>query len=397
MKSWRDRAWDVLAQGANTYSKRDDVYAPGFPTHLTGGKGYRVKSSDGKSYVDFCGGLGSNLLDCDNNYSLPTTYEVELAEKIRERIPCCEKLRLLKTGSEACQAAVRIARAYTGKKLVLGVGYHGFHSLFISAEKPGTGTFYEEYIKFASITELMKTDKRNIAAVIVEPVQLDMDVREELVELKEFCKKRKAVLIFDEVITGFRVPGYCVANYHGVQPDIIVMGKALGNGHPIAVVGGNREIMDTPGWFVSSTFAGELSSIKAALKVIDYLTPERIGTLWEAGGDFQCRFNMLSDKLFLKGIPTKAVFVGDELFKNLFWQEMCKRGYLFFKAWHITFAHLKKNWIERLLHLESPIDKTLRICEEVIREIEDGNIQLEGKLATEVFKRHEVKDEPKNA
>jgi glutamate-1-semialdehyde 2,1-aminomutase len=392
---WQKRAESVIAQGALTYSKRSDQFVKGiFPTHLKGGRGCHVTAADGKRYVDFCGGLGSNLLGCDNNFSLPTIYEVELAEKIRARIPCCEKLRILKTGSEGCQAAVRIARAYTGKKLVLGVGYHGHHSVFISAEKPGAGTFYEEYIKYPSIMDLLATDKRNIAAVIVEPVQLDINVRDELLKLREFCTRREIVLIFDEVITGFRVPMYCVANYLGVQPDIMVMGKAMASGWPLAVVGGKKEIMDTPGWFVSSTFAGEISSIKRALKVIKYVTPERIGVLWMWGRFFQEKFNAISPAIQLKGIPTKAVFVGDELTKNLFWQEMCKRGYLFFKAWHITFAHIKRTFWQWLFCRETTIDRTLRVCREVIKEIEAGNVKLEGELCKEVFVRHEVKNEP---
>jgi hypothetical protein len=146
--------------------------------------------------------------------------------------------------------------------------------------------------------------------------------------------------------------------------------------------------MDAPGWFVSSTFAGELTSIKQALKVIKFLTPERMDRLWHAGAKFQESFNSISVNIQLFGIPTKAVFVGDELFKNLFWQEMCKRGYLFFKAWHITFSHIKKTFWQRLFSRESTIEKTLRVCREVIREIEAGGVTLEGEMAKEVFKRH---------
>lgn len=392
MSTWQERAESVLAQGCLTYSKSAQCYAPGFPTHLISGSGCHVTDADGKAYVDFCGGLGSNLLDCQNNLSLPTIYEVQLAEAIRERIPICEKLRLLKTGSEACQAAVRIARAYKGVKpsgiylsgaIVWGTGYHGHHSVFISAEKPGAGCFYEYYNKFDELSQILSEIKKGSqippCAIIVEPVQLDASHGHKMLlkDLRDLCTKHGIVLIFDEVITGFRTPGYCMANYFGIQPDIICMGKALGNGYPMAVVGGRREIMDTPGWFVSSTFAGEMTAIKQALNVIDFLTPERLQELWERGAKFQRRFNAISPKIQLKGIPTKAVFVGDDLFKNLFWQEMCKRGVLMFKAWHITFAHT-----------QPVMDFVLMNCEDVIKEIESGNVQLEGKPATEVFKRH---------
>jgi glutamate-1-semialdehyde 2,1-aminomutase len=390
MSDWQSRAENVLAQGCLTYSKSAQCYAPGFPTHLISGKGCHVKAADGKRYIDFCGGLGSNLLDCSNNFSLPTIYEVELAEKIRERIPCMEKLRLLKTGSEGTSAAVRIARAYkenqSKKRKIRGVGcsYNGWHNWRIAEEKPGTGTWKEGFRKVRDIDKLIfqiELKRGYYGYCILEPLALDYseEHRKKVERLQELCIQYDIVLIFDEVVSGFRTLDYCAANMWNIQPDIMVMGKAMASGWPMAVVGGKAEIMDTPGYFVSSTFAGELSSIKRALKVIKFLTPERINELWYRGKYFHDNFNAISKQIQLKGIPTKAVFVGDELFKNLFWQEMCKRGYLFFKAQHITFAHSMR-----------VIKKTLKVCREVISEIEAGNVKLEGELCKEVFKRHEV-------
>jgi acetylornithine/succinyldiaminopimelate/putrescine aminotransferase len=271
--------------------------------------------------------------------------------------------------------------------MVLGLGYHGWGNIFISEENPGAGCEPELYRKFDTIDEIIDAIDNNhsmheIGAVIIEPVQLDINVREDLIKLRNKCSEKGIVLIFDEVITGFRTPKYCIAQYLDVRPDIICLGKAMANGYPLSVVGGQAKFMDAKGWFVSSTFASELSAIKEASTTIDFLTEERLEELWKAGAWFQKEFNKLTKKLQLVGIPTKAVFRGEELFKNIFWQEMCKKGYLMGKAWHIMFAHL--SGIEGC----TPLDKALETCTEVIKRIETQPIGLEGKMAQEVFKRY---------
>jgi glutamate-1-semialdehyde aminotransferase len=392
VKSWDERSRDVLAQGCLTYSKRSDQFVKGvYPTHVTGGDGYKLFGADGKMYVDFICGLASNIICVNNNYSLPTTAEVLLAEAIRDRVPCCEKLRILKTGSEACQAAVRIARAYEenkkqpGANSVNGQGYHGWHNVFISEEDPGTGTVPEGYNKCKTIDEVIaKIESPNeggaFCACIIEPVQLDISDEHiaKLRKLRDLCTKRGIVLIFDEVITGFRVPKYTIANYFGIQPDIICLGKALANGHPISVVGGKREIMDTPGWFVSSTFAGELESIVSAGRVLEVLDEAALDELWHKGQWFQKIFNSISSRIQLVGIPTKAIWKAEsEEFRALFFQEMCKKGYLIGKAWHIMVAHDVQI-----------LEQFLADADKVITMINTNAVGLEGELPGFVFKRY---------
>jgi glutamate-1-semialdehyde aminotransferase len=391
MKTWDERAEVSIAQGCLTYSRRSDQFVKGvYPTHITKAEGCTLYDENGKGYIDFICGLGSNIIGSNNNFSIPTIYEVELAEKIKEKITFIDKLRFLKTGSEACLAAVRIARAYTSHHLVFGIGYHGFGNMFIAEEDPGTGTVPELYKKFDGILELMYAIDNNhemndVGAVIIEPVQLDFNVKPLLVKLRKKCDEKKIVLIFDEVITGFRTPRYCMAQYLDVMPDIICLGKAIANGYPLAVVGGRKEVMDAPGWFVSSTFAGELSAINQAMSTIDFLTEARLNDLWTAGAWFQKEFNKLTPKLQMVGIPTKAVFCGDELFKNLFWQEMCKRGYLMGKAWHIMWAHIDNPYPDASPYV---LENALITCKEVINHIEHSSVKLEGQMAQEVFKRY---------
>jgi glutamate-1-semialdehyde aminotransferase len=259
---------------------------------------------------------------------------------------------------------------------VVGTGYHGSDNWVIAAENPGSGTVSEGYEKYNSIMDMPIT--KDTAAVIVEPVQLDLEGKlEQLLALREACTKTGTVLIFDEVITGFRFLDYSVSNHCGVHPDIICLGKALGNGYPIAIVGGREDIMETPGYFISNTHNGELSAIEASLKTLDFLTPEKLQELWNLGAWFQREFNAINPKIQIKGYATRGELQGDERFKAIFMQEMQKSGYLFGRAWFINFRH------------DVPILRnTLARAGAVCADIEKGEAILEGLMPRPIFKRN---------
>ena len=395
LMTWQEREEAVIAQGCLTYSKRADQYVQGvYPTHVLADTGYgdgvHILSADGVVFIDFVCGLGANicavrvdLARTNNSYSLPTTLEVEVAERIVSLFPV-DKIRFLKTGSEACSAAIRIARAHTGRKVVIGMGYHGWHNTFISEEQPGAGCVYEFYIKVPNLRSIIATLNcwdtemgTAPAAVIIEPMMLDVNVGDELRRLREQCTAMGIVLIFDEVITGMRVPRRCVANWLNVKPDILCLGKAIADGYPLSVVGGSRAVMDTPDYFVSSTFAGEVSSLRACERVLDYMSDGVLAELWERGKAFQAKFNALCPDIQLVGIPTRATWQGDEAKVNLFWQEMCKRRYLLGKAW---FLHVN--------HTPAILAKFLVDAKEAIADIQAGKVKLEGKPRQEMFKRY---------
>jgi len=386
--TWNQRSKKVIAQNCNTYSKRSDQFVEGvYNTHASNGYSECLQLSDGKEVVDYVCGLGSNIISCSNNYTLPNVKEVILAEKIVEKFPCIDKLKFLKTGSEACQAAVRIARAYQENNIGeqfsgMGTGYHGWHNCFIASEKPGTGTVVELYYKKKNLNEVincLKTYPHSYQYVIIEPVELSMSGFHigKLRQIRKLCTKHDIVLIFDEVITGFRTPHYCMSNYLNIQPDIICLGKAMANGFPLAVVGGKAKYMDTPGYFISSTFAGEVTAIENSFHTFKTLTKSALRTLWNNGIFFQKNFNKIDDRLSLYGVPTRAIWEGDELIKAKFWQEMYKEGYLFGKAWFIMLAHTRPVLI-----------KTLKVAERVLKNID--NVELEGELPKEVFKRNHI-------
>lgn len=398
--SFQARACSVLSQACNTYSKRAQAYVQGvMPTHVSWDASDEVMAgracechdyafySGGKWYTDYVGGLGSNLVNVQNNYSLPSEAEVILAERVKELFPAIEKLKLLKTGSAACSAAIRFARGHTGKTQVWGTGYHGCDNWAISVEEPGTGTVFEFYRKYKDFESMLlnlrmqDVDDCDLAAVIVEPVQLDINVKPQLLELRKLCTQLGIVLIFDEIITGFRFLDYGVANHFGIQPDIICLGKAMGNGYPISVVGGSAEIMDNPGVFISNTHNGELSAINESLETLNFLSKEKIAELWDRGERFLTGFNgickVLGLDLKIAGYPTRGELHGDPLVHALFMQEICKRGYFFGKAFFITHAHTDKI-----------INETLQHCMKVLKHIAHGEVKIEGEMPVPLFKRN---------
>ena len=390
--TWQERADKVIAQGANTYSKRDTSYIRGvYQSHCLSGDGAHLTLADGNRVIDHTCGLGSNILSCRNNYGLPTTSEVLLAERLAVLFPFVDKFRFLKTGTAACECAIRIARAYyeannDGKDgRGLGVGYHGSGNVTIAAEEPGAGCVDELYEKVADFDALIERlngiTKGEIAYVIIEPVQLEVSkaIGQQLFDIRQLCTEKDICLIFDEIICGFRVPLYSISNYFKIAPDIICFGKALGNGFPIAVVGARATYADTPDWFISNTHNGERVSICAALETLDYLTDDRLRQLWQRGEAFQKAFNAIApDRIRLKGYATRAVWEGEKTYIAIFCQEAYRRGILLHPgAWWITFAHT-----DDLLKME------LDIFKEIIEKIESRNIQLGGLEPSPVFKRN---------
>lgn len=383
------RSTESIAHGALTNSKRAQSFVKGvFPTHLTRGRGCYVWDTQGNKYIDFIAGLGSNLLGyahpeiseaivkqaaLGSTLSLGTPLEVECAEKVKEMFPFVEKVRFLKTGSDACSAAIRIARASTRRGWIQSEGYHGWHDEFVSLTPPANGIPNDDYYIDRYHPE---NGVSGDAAVIIEPIMTDMSQRRiaELKELRKKCTEIKTLLIFDEVITGLRFPNYSVAQEYNIIPDIICLGKALGGGMPISVVGGKANIMESD-YFVSSTFAGETLSLAASLKTMQLLqTKYKMDHLWEKGAQFLFRFNEIwRDGLTLEGYPTRSILKGEELTKALFMQECCKAGILMGTSLFFTFPHIDL------------MDEVLSAFSDILRRIRLKEVKLEGDLPIKPF------------
>lgn len=388
--TWHNRAEDAIHRGALTNSKRPECFVKGvYSSHVTRGEGCYLYDTDGKKLIDFICGLGTNLLGYANTqindavikqlhkgsvYSLSSTLEVEAAERLKELFPFVGKLRFLKTGSEACSASLRIAMAHTGRTKILSHGYHGHHDHFVSLVPPAIGV-----PKMAHMEELWNMGQidETVAAVIVEPIitSVSEDRFAYIKILQDKCRKAGALLIFDEIITGFRFPKYSFSNYSGIQPDILLLGKAIGGGLPLSAVLTRRGIGEKEDWFVSSTFAGDTLALAAMMKTIDLLNnSHRLEDLWDAGERFVASFNSIAPSIVkLNSYPTRGAFEGEDLNKALFFQESFKAGILFGPSFFFNFKHIDVTSI------------VINSCKDILYRIKNKEVKIEGEMPKKPF------------
>jgi glutamate-1-semialdehyde 2,1-aminomutase/spore coat polysaccharide biosynthesis protein SpsF len=408
-RAWR-RTQQLISGGVQTLSKQPNKFIEGqYPIYLEGGTGCYVYD-DQYAYIDYPCGLGAILLGHGNFeigmaiidrmaqghlFTLPHRLETELAEKLHKLIPCAEQMRFLKTGSEATSAAIRIARSYTRRDGIAYCGYHGWHDWFTIDTPKNDGipnSFHKyihkfEYNNIASLEKIFEENPLDIGAVILEPYIYEKPDKNFLAKIIKLAHSKGALVIFDEVVTGFRTKGYSAQKLFGVTPDLACFGKAMGNGLPISVVCGKKKIMsvlegDT---FISSTFGGELLSIASALKTIEICEREKVPEhLEKMGTVLQEGYNCIAKELQIDtkciGFPNRTMFMfpsGEH--KSLFWQECIKRGVLFGYAQFINYSHK-----------EEEINYTLEVIREaliVTKQNWSNPLKgLVGKKATEVFR-----------
>jgi glutamate-1-semialdehyde aminotransferase len=315
-RSWRERAEAVLPTGASTGSKRavalwGDDPEPDLPTHLLSARGCRVVDVTGASYVDCTMALGSVALGYGeprvtravvdaasegNVGALSSWREVELAERLHTLIPCAERVQFLKTGAEATSAAVRIARTYTGRDRVIASGYFGWHDW--SSEQPGViaavraATRHVPFDDVETLERAVADAGTDLAAVVIEPVVERLPSESWLRRARELCDASGAVLVFDEIKTGFRVAPGGYQEVCGITPDLATFGKALANGYPLAAVAGHAAVMDAARkTWISSTLASETTALAAALAVLDWHEEADVcATLAETGREIRASF-----------------------------------------------------------------------------------------------------------
>jgi glutamate-1-semialdehyde 2,1-aminomutase len=291
---WRRRAAAVIPMGTSTGSKRaaalygaDDAIGP---THFTASVGCRLFDTDGNEYIDCGMALGAVALGYaepavtravieaagNGNVSLLSDVrEIEVAERLCDVIPCAEMVQFLKTGAEATSAAVRIARVYTGREMVIGCGYFGWHDWSSAADGVPHSTrssfrsipFDDVPALDAAVADLGTT----LAAIVIEPVVEKLPTPQWIARARELCDQMGAVLIFDEIKTGFRLATGGYQAYAKVTPDLASFGKALANGYPLSAVVGKRPLMEAARkTWISSTLASESTGLAAASAVLDW-------------------------------------------------------------------------------------------------------------------------------
>ena len=299
------RAKKFIPSGINSPVRYYDPY----PFFVKKAKGSMIYDVDGNRYLDYCNAYGALLLghgrkeiitDVKNQlekgtlYCAPTEIEVDLSELISKNFPSINKVRLVNTGSEATMTAIRLARGFTKKKKIIKFEgcYHGAHDYVLvkagsgaahigipvsegSLDEVSKNTLVVQYNNSEELQSLVEKED-DVAAVIVEPVLANMGLvlpaKNFLNDIRKITQEKNIVLIFDEVVTGFRMSPGGAQKYFSIKPDITTLGKALGNGFPIAAVGGKSEIMDmlSPEGKVyqASTYAGNPVSVTAGVSSI---------------------------------------------------------------------------------------------------------------------------------
>src|SRR5262249_37030736 len=301
----------------------------------------------------------------------PTELETQLAERLVAHIPCAELVRFGKNGTDATSAAIRLARAATRRDRVAVCGYHGWQDWYIGTTSrnlgvPAAVSALSHSIPFgdlAAVDALFHKYPNELAALILEPAGAAEPQLGYLQELKDLVHRHGALLIFDEVITGFRWSLGGAQAYYGVAPDLACFGKAMGNGMPISAVVGRADIMRLmEDIFYSGTFGGETLSLAAAIATIDKIEREGvIDRLWTTGGELMTQVKAriaaagLSDALGLVGAPPWAILTfkdqsktSKEAIKTLFLREMIAAGVLINASHNICFAHTAADFAQTL-------------------------------------------------
>lgn len=397
-----DRALRTIPLGSQTFSKSKTQFPFGVsPYFIERGKGSHVWDVDGNEYVDFINGLCAVTLGyCDPDvdaavrdqmdqgviFSLPHPIESQVAEAIVEVIPCAEKVRFGKNGSDATAGAVRVARAHTGRDRVAVCGYHGWQDWYIGATARNLGvpkatrelTHQFVYNDLGSLDRLLKSHQGEFAAVILEPMNTTAPSPEFLAGVKELAHRHGALLIFDETITGFRFSVGGAQEKFGVTPDLATFGKGLANGYPVSAVAGRADVMKLmEEVFFSFTFGGETLSLAAAKATLRKLraepvieTMERQGRKVMEGTKALLDKHDLNDVIALSGEPTWSFLTfrdtgGYSLWqiKTLFMQEIFARGILAYGTHNMSYSHSDED-VQKLL---STYDDVFGIIRSAIR------------------------------
>ena len=364
----------VIPLGSQTFSKSRTQYPVGVsPFFASKGSGSYLWDVDGNKYVDLVASLAAVTLGYGDpeinkavkrqlkkgvSLSLSSKLETVVAEKIINLVPSAEMVRFAKNGSDATSAAVRIARYFTGRDHIISIGYHGWHDWYIGSTTRSMGvpsaiqalTLSARYNDLSHVENLFEEAKGDVAAVILEPMNSVDPAPGYLESLRNFCSSNNILLIFDEVITGFRFARGGAQELFGVTPDLSCFGKGIANGFPISVIAGRREIME--GFkevFFSGTFGGELLSLTAANVVLDkvrdnWVIPElyRVGQAIQQGLLGEISRNKY-EFVNISGNPTWTflnwTLSSDALqnkVKTYFLQEMFKRGILVLSTNNVT-------------------------------------------------------------
>jgi glutamate-1-semialdehyde 2,1-aminomutase len=418
---WR-RAIKIIPNGCMTISTGPISYISNVsPIYNKKGKGCYVWDADGNKFLDLSPGgylklLGYNYKPLTKTiikqvkegsiFQQPHVLEVETAEKVIDTIPSAEMVKFARNGADVLTMGVRAARAYTGRDMIASEGYHGIHDWYICTTERNKGvpkavsdlTKTFEYNDIESLKKLFDENPEKIACVVLEPVQLTPPKDNFLHKVKKITHDNGAVLMFDEIITGFRFSIGGAEKYFGIKPDLGCFGKAMSNGFACSALVGKEEIMQefNKGAFFSTTFGGETIGLAATKKTIEIMQEKNVHKhLWKVGTKLKngvnriIKENELDQHYSCDGYPIWTVIkpkpdkMGTENDKTgILQQEAMQRGMLAGLFHGPSYAHKKED-----------IQKGLQIYNESFRKVkkyyEEGNIKkrLLGEFGGKVFRK----------
>ncbi|MDQ1317494.1 MAG: Aspartate aminotransferase family protein [Candidatus Poribacteria bacterium] len=385
---WQERARKVLMGGGQPHKRTH----PPDPVIIERGLGSHIWDADGNEYIDYLLAYGPVLLGYGyprvveavakhtlkgNVYNTTHILEIELAEKLVELIPSAERVTYFVGGSDATTGAIKLARAYTGKEKIIQYGYHGWHD-WCHTERgallaTGAYTLSMKFNDLESLDRLFREHRGGVACVIMEIAANELPDEGYLEGVKNMVHENDAVLIFDEVKTGFRYSLGGAQKYFGVTPDMSVFSKAMGNGFPAAAVVGKAEIMDkVADTWVAATFQEEVSLCAASLATIAEMEEkDGIAFIWKQGNKLLDSYREMVKRL---GVEEYARFGGQgpmpffgvrsngnekmEKFVETFYNETLDNG-LYMSRGHV--------WFISLSHTDEDIARTLEISEEALK------------------------------
>ncbi|GGG33077.1 glutamate-1-semialdehyde 2,1-aminomutase [Hymenobacter glacieicola] len=425
----RERFHAVIPGGAHTYAKGDDQFPEHMAPYIVRGEGCRVWDVDGNKFVEFGAGLravtlghayapvvaaAARQLSLGCNFGRPAVLELEMAEEFLDFTQAGDMVKFAKNGSDATSAAVKLARAYTGRHLVAICLDHPFFSVddwFIGTTAVGAGipaavselTMGFHYNDLASLENLFAQHPGQVACVLMEVEKEVAPSPGFLAGVQALCRREGAVLIFDEIITGFRWHNQGAQGFHGIRPDLSTFGKALGNGFSVAALAGRRELMERGGlqhphervFLLSTTYGAETHALAAARAVLQVYRQEpvvqhlhHVGGLLAAGLRQSAQEHGLSQQVQALGQPCCLVYTTRDAqgqhsaaLRTLFLQETMRRGLLM------------PSLIVNYSHTEATIARVVEQLHEVLgmyrRALNEGvEKYLHGRPVKSVYRRY---------
>lgn len=415
-----ERALKSIPGGTQTLGKSPIGFIEGVaPKFLIKSLGSRTWDVDGNEYIDCWLAclpitLGHLVPEIDNaiinqlrsgiSFSLMTELEYQAAEALAEFVPFAEKVRFAKNGSDVTEAAVRLSRHITGKNHVITMGYHGFHDWYVGStdryfgipEQVSSLTSRAAYNDIANLESLFERLENDVACLIMEPAIFEFPEEDYLRKVKHLVKERGALLVFDEMLTGFRFSSGGAMKFFGVEPDLATFGKGIANGMPIAmIVGPDKFMKHFDKVFFSSTYGGETLSLAAMIAGLEFQkNHDVVRHLWTIGKIVfdECQKIIertgIQKRVRLVGFPVRQSFsfIGEDGLPDydlagVFQQEMLKSGVLCNSGLGFSFAH-------SLMDARHIVESFRRAAQKMKNVIDSGDVSkyLEGVPAKPVFK-----------